>query len=89
MTAIGAGVGHHAHLKRGQRSVLLGAKFHMRLHRMARGGADELFLARELPHHRTAGLERGERAQILGDHLLLPAEAAAEALGEDMDVAVV
>ena len=44
--------------------------------------------ARELPHHRPAGLQRGERAQILGDHLLLAAEAAADALGEDMHVAV-
>ncbi len=60
----------------------------MRGHRMARGGADELLRPRELPHHRTAGLQRGERAQILGDHLLLAAEAAADALGEDMDVAV-
>ena len=60
----------------------------MRDHRMARGGADELLSASELPHHRTAGLQRGERAQILGDHLLLAAKAPTDALGEDVDVAV-
>ena len=61
----------------------------MRDHRMTRGGGDELLLARELPHHRPAGLERGQRAQILADHFLLAAEAAADALGEHMDIAVV
>ena len=57
-------------------------------HGMTRRGADELLFARELPHHRAAGLERGERAQILRQHLLLAAEAAADALGEDMDLPV-
>ena len=61
----------------------------MRDHRMARGGGDELLLAGELPHHRTARLERGERDQILADHLLLAAKAAADPLGEHMHVAVV
>ena len=89
MAAIGAGVGHDADLERGQRPILLGAELHMRGHRVARGGADELLLARELPHHRAADLQRGERAEILGDHLLLAAEAAADALGEHMDLAVV
>ena len=49
--------------------------------------ADELLLPRELPHHRPARLERGEDAEVLGQHLLLAAEAAADALGEDVDVA--
>ena len=55
---------------------------------MARRGADELLLARELPYHRPAGLQRGEHAEILGHHLLLAAEPAADALGEDMHAAV-
>jgi len=84
----GAGVGDDVDLHRGERAVLLGADLHMRDHRMARGGADELLLTRVLPHHWAADLERSERAQILGDHLLLAAEAAADALGEDVDVAI-
>ena len=89
MVAIGAGVGNDAHLNGGERPVLLGAELHMRGHLVARGGADELLGAGEFPHYRPAGLQRGQRAQILRDHLLLAAEAAADALGEDMHVAVV
>ena len=87
MAAIGAGVGDDVNLDRGQRSVALGAELHPRGHLMARRRADELLLAGELPFHRAAGLERGEHAEILGDHLLLAAEAAADALGEDVKVA--
>ena len=61
----------------------------MRGHLMARGGAGELLGPREFPHHRPPGLQRGQRAQILGDHLLLAAEPTADPLGEDMHVAVV
>ena len=75
VAAIGARVGHDTHLNRGQRAVAFGTELDMRGHRMARGGADELLLAGELPHHRTAGLQRGQRTQIFGDHLLLAAEA--------------
>ena len=87
MAAIGAGIGDHAHLERGQRSVLLGAELDARRHRVARRRADELLVARELPHHRPSGPERGEHAQILGEHLLLAAESAADPLGEDVQVA--
>ena len=65
VAAIGAGVGHDADLDRGQRAVAFGAELHMRGHRVARGGADELLLAGELPFHRPAGLQRGEDAQDL------------------------
>ena len=88
MAAIGAGIGHDADLKRGESAVLLGAELHMGGHRMPRGSADELLRPRELPHHRTAGLQRGEHAKILRNHLLLAAEAAADPLGEHMDVPV-
>ncbi len=88
VSAIGAGVGHHAHLDCGQRAVALGTELYMRLHRVARGGADELLLARELPHDRPAGPQRGEHAQVFADHLLLAAKATADALGEDMHVAI-
>ena len=87
MAAVGAGVGDDVDLDRGQRAVALGAELHPRRHLVARGGADELLLAGELPLHRPAGLERGEHAEILGEHLLLAAEAAADALGEDVQVA--
>ena len=74
-------------LDRGQRPVALGAELHPRRHLMPRRRADELLLAGELPLHRPAGLERGEHAEVLGDHLLLAAEPAADALGEDVQVA--
>ena len=71
----------------GQRAVPSGAELHPRGHLMARGRADELFGASEFPLHRSACLQCGQHAQILGDHLLLAAEATADALGEDMQVA--
>src|SRR5271165_1594886 len=54
---------------------------------MARGCADELFLARELPFDRPADLEDRQDAEILGYHLLLAAEAAAHPLGENVELA--
>ena len=51
---------------------------------VARG---ELLLAGVFPFHRPAGLQRGEHAQVFGDHLLLAAEAAADAFGEHVHVA--
>ena len=88
VSAIGAGVGHHAHLDCGQRAIALRTELYMRLHRMARGGADELLLARELPHDRTSRPQRGQHAQIFAEHLLLAAKSTADALGEYMHVAV-
>ena len=57
-------------------------------HRMARRGSDELFQAGELPHHGAARFQRGKRAEILGEHLLLGAEASADPFGEDVHLAV-
>ena len=54
---------------------------------MARGGADELLLPGELPHHRPPGLQQAEQAKILAQHLLLAAKAAADPLGENMEIA--
>ena len=88
MAAIGAGVGDDVHLDRGQRAVALGAELHPRRHLVARRRRGELFLARVFPLHRPAGGQRGEHAQVLGDHLLLAAEAAADAFGEDVQVAI-
>src|SRR6266481_2843094 len=52
---------------------------------MARSRGDELFFASEFQFHRTAGLERRERADIFGQHFLLSAEAAADPLAKDAD----
>ena len=87
MPAIGAGVGDDVNLDRGQRAVALGAELDVRRHRMTGGRADELLLAGELPFDRPAGLQRREHAEVFRDHLLLAAEAAADPLGEDVDVA--
>src|SRR6185437_5683922 len=86
--AVSAGIGHDPHLNCGQCAIALRAELDMRRHRVARGGANELLLAGELPHYRAPCLEHGERAQVLGDHLLLAAEASADALCEDLHVAV-
>ena len=73
-------------LDRGQRPVLLGAELHMRGHLVARGRADELLFAGELPFHRPPDLQRRQHAQIFRDHLLLAAEPAAYTLGEDVHI---
>ena len=49
---------------------------------MARGGRRELLLPRVLEAHRASDVERGKGNQVLGDHLLLSAETAADALRE-------
>ena len=85
--AIGAGVGHDAHVHRGQGAVLARADPDMGGHLMPGRGADELVLARPFPLHGTTDLHRGEQDEVFRDHLLLAAEAAADALGEDVEVA--
>ena len=78
MIAVGAGVGEHVQMQRRQDSRFVGAGLHGDAHRMPRRGRDELFLAGQLELDRTAGLERGQRQNILDEHLLLAAEAAAD-----------
>ena len=85
--AVGAGVGHDAHVHRGQRAVLACADPDMGGHLMPGRGADELVLARPFPLHGTTDLHRGEQDEVFRDHLLLAAEAAADALGEDVEIA--
>ena len=87
MVAVGAGVRHDLHVERGQRAVLLGADLDLGRHLVPRRGADELLLAGPFPFHRPAAeLHAGEQRQVFRHHLLLAAEAAADALGEDMDL---
>src|ERR1700722_17686942 len=54
---------------------------------MTGGRANELFLARELPFDRPAGPKDRQDAEILGYHLLFPAEAATYPLGENVEFA--
>ena len=86
VVAVGAGVRDDAELDAGQRAVLLRPELHRRPHRVTIGAGDELLFARELPLHRPAGLHGGQRGQVLGEHLLLAAETAPDALAEDADV---
>ena len=87
VVAVGAGVGHHLDVERRQRAVLLGADPDLGRHLVPRRGADELVLAGPFPFHRAAvELHAGEQGQVFRHHLLLAAEAAADALGEDVDL---
>ena len=87
MPAIGAGVGDDMDLDRRQRAVAFGAELHTRRHLMARRRGGELFLAGVFPFDRPTCRQRGKDAQVLGDHLLLAAEAAADTFGEHVHVA--
>src|SRR5918911_1463051 len=53
---------------------------------MATHGPNELFFARELELDGPAGLQGGQSADVFGQHLLLAAEAAADALAKHPDV---
>src|ERR671917_417693 len=53
---------------------------------MATHGPNKLFFAGELQLDRTAGLQGGQSADVFGQHLLLAAEAAADALAKHPDV---
>ena len=87
MIAVGAGIGHDAHIHRRQRAILAGADPDVRGHLVPRGGADELVLPSPFPFDGTAELHGGEQDEVFGDHLLLAPEASADPLGEDMQVA--
>ena len=87
VVAVGAGVGHHLDVECRERAVLPGADLDLGRHLVPRRGADELVLAGPLPFHRAAvELHAGEQRQVFRHHLLLAAEAAADALGEDVDL---
>ena len=50
---------------------------------MARRRGDKFLFAREFEHDRMAGLQSGKCADVLGQHFLLTAEAAANAFAKD------
>src|SRR5258708_4817134 len=87
MAAVATGIRDDLYLNRYERPVGFCPQLHMSRHLMARGCADKLFLARELPFDRPADLEDRQDAEILGYHLLLAAEAAAHPLGENVELA--
>jgi len=76
--AIGAGVSQQAHLLRQQRAVAAHARLHANDLRMARAAGDEFLFARVLQPHRPVGLHGQVCADVLDQHLLLDAEAAAD-----------
>ena len=81
--AVGAGVGDDVHGDRGEGAVAPHAGLDADLHRMAGGRADELLLAGELELHRPSSPQRRQRDDVLDQHLLLAAEAAADAVAVD------
>jgi len=56
---------------------------------MARRRRRELFGTGVFPHDGASRFDRSEYRQILGDHFLFAAEAAADALGEHVNVALI
>src|SRR3984893_8450702 len=56
---------------------------------MPGGCADELFLTREFPFHRSADLKKRQDAEVFRYHLLFAAEAAPHPLGENVEVELV
>ena len=84
---IGAGVGNDPDLDRRERAVASCAEPHLGGHLVSRCGANELLLARKFPLHRPPGLQRGEHAEIFGQHLLLAAKSAADPLRKHAHVA--
>lgn len=81
-----AGVGDHPHLDRGERAVGAGAELDPDGERVAGGGAVELLGAGVFELDRAAQLECGQDGDVLGQHLLLAAEAAAHPAGDDADL---
>ena len=74
------------HLHRGQTAVAPRRRLDAHPHRVTRRRTDELFLAGEFELDRLAGLEHGERDDVLDQHFLLGTEAAAHALAEHADL---
>jgi hypothetical protein len=66
VVTVGAGVGDDPQLHGGQGAIAARAELDGHPHRVAGRAADELLFARELELDRAAGLQRGQRAQILG-----------------------
>ena len=86
MIAVCACVGEQVELERGELAVGIGAGLDVDPHRMPCRGRDKLLLAGELELDRASGLQRGQRQNVLDEHLLLAAKTAADALAEHADL---
>ena len=87
VVAVRAGVGDRAQLHRGQRAVPARPEPDRDPHRVPGRGRGELLLPGELQLHRLAEPQHGQRDHVLGEHLLLAAEPAADPRGEHPDLA--
>lgn len=83
VVAVGAGVGDDAHLDRGQSAVGAGAGLDADGEGVACGRSVELLRACVLQLHRLPQFQRRQRDDVLRQHLLLAAKAAAHAPGDD------
>ena len=84
--AVGAGVDERVDGQRGEMPLGIGGHGHIDAERVPARGHGELIGARELVAHRHAEAQHRQRHQILGEHLLLGAEAAADPLGEHLHI---
>lgn len=85
MVAVSTRVGDGPRLYGGERAVGAGAQLDRDPHGVPGDAADELFLTGELERDGSPRIERRQRHDVLGEKLLLAAEAAAYALAEDSD----
>ena len=85
VVAVRAGVRGDIEREAGQRAVARRAHPDGDLHRVPGGRRGELLLAGELELHGAPGAQHGEGDHVLGEHLLLAAEPAADPLGDDPD----
>ena len=88
MIAICTGVGQDVDLKGGQVALAICAGLHANAHRVARGGGDELLFSGVLQLDGPTRLQRSKNENVLDEHFLLAAEAAAEALAIDAKLLV-
>ena len=82
VVAVGAGVRHGAQRDGGEAPVAPRAELHPHRDGVARRRGGELLLARQLQLHGPARAQRRQRRDVLDQHLLLPAEPAADALAQ-------
>ena len=85
VVAVSAGIGHHVQRQRRQQPVPRSAGTRNHVHGVARGGRGDLLGAGQLQLHGPAEPERGEGADILDQHLLLAAKAAADPFAHHAD----
>ena len=86
MVAVGAGVGEHVQLQRRQPAVPAGAGLEVDGEGVPGGGGRELLRPGEFELHRPLQLQRRQGDDVLGEHFLLAAEAAAHPAGHHADL---